>query len=119
MAAGSITAAMQKAKSIAADNSDRCKFIEVEVENLTELEEALAAGATIILLDNFDIPDLHQAVKRTNNRATLEASGGINLDTVAAIANTGVNRISIGSLTKDVSALDLSMRFTSQLHSWL
>ncbi len=85
--------------------------IQIEVETLTQLEQALDAGANLILLDNFDLETLRQAVTLNRNRAVLEASGGINLDTVRAVAETGVDRISVGSLTKDVKAVDLSMRF--------
>ncbi|WP_319237844.1 carboxylating nicotinate-nucleotide diphosphorylase [uncultured Propionivibrio sp.] len=110
-AAGSIAAAMAEAQRIAAANGDRCKFIQVEVENLDELEQALAAGARMVLLDNMNNDLMRQAVALTNGRAILEASGNVSLDTVRGIAETGVNRISIGGLTKDVRALDLSMRF--------
>ena len=109
-AAGGISAAMAAARAVAAAAGARCKFIQVEVENLDELREALAAGAKMILLDNMDNATMRQAVDIGAGRAILEASGGVNLDTVAGIAATGVDRISIGSLTKDVRALDLSMR---------
>jgi len=85
--------------------------IEVEVETMEQLEEALMAGTPRILLDNFDLEQLRAAVALTSGRAELEASGGVNLDTVRAIAETGVDFISIGELTKDVKAIDLSMRF--------
>ena len=85
--------------------------IQIEVENMEQLREALDAGAKLILLDNFNLDDMRTAVKLTADRAELEASGGITLTTVRAIAETGVDRISIGSLTKDVQAVDLSMRF--------
>jgi len=85
--------------------------IQIEVESIAQLSAAIAAGAKLILLDNFDLAGLREAVKVTAGRAVLEASGGVNLDTVRAIAETGVDRISIGSLTKDVRAVDLSMRF--------
>jgi nicotinate-nucleotide pyrophosphorylase (carboxylating) len=85
--------------------------VQIEVENLAQLEEALQAGATLILLDNFSLDGMREAVRRTAGRAALEASGGITLDTVRAIAETGVDRISVGSLTKSVRAVDLSMRF--------
>jgi nicotinate-nucleotide pyrophosphorylase (carboxylating) len=85
--------------------------VQVEVENLAQLEEALAAGAKLILLDNFDLAGMRAAVELTAGRAQLEASGGIALETVRAIAETGVDRISVGNLTKSVRALDLSMRF--------
>ncbi|MDH4235005.1 MAG: carboxylating nicotinate-nucleotide diphosphorylase [Gallionella sp.] len=86
--------------------------VQIEVENLAQLDEALSAGAKLILLDNFDLAELRAAVQRTAKRAELEASGGITLDTLREVALTGVDRISIGALTKDVEALDLSMRFT-------
>lgn len=107
MAAGSITAAVKAAQALAPADVT----IQVEVENIAELEEALAAGAPSVLLDNFDTDGLRQAVALTAGRALLEASGGINQQSVRAIAETGVDRISIGSLTKDVRAVDLSMRF--------
>jgi nicotinate-nucleotide pyrophosphorylase (carboxylating) len=88
-------------------------MLQVEVENLGELREALDAGARLILIDNFDLAAMRQAVKLAGDRAELEASGGVNLSNVRAIAETGVHRISIGSLTKDVDALDLSMRFVN------
>ncbi|MHB1100119.1 MAG: carboxylating nicotinate-nucleotide diphosphorylase, partial [Burkholderiales bacterium] len=84
--------------------------VQIEVESMKELEEALDAGAKLILLDNFDIDGLKQAVEFTAGRADLEASGGVNLDTVRSIALTGVDRISVGELTKDVKAIDLSLR---------
>jgi nicotinate-nucleotide pyrophosphorylase (carboxylating) len=86
-------------------------LLQVEVETLDQLREALAAGAKLILIDNFDLPRMREAVKIAGDRAELEASGGVSLETVRAIAETGVHRISIGSLTKDVEALDLSIRF--------
>jgi nicotinate-nucleotide pyrophosphorylase (carboxylating) len=104
-AAGGITAAMQAAHALNAGVS-----IQIEVESLAELEEALAAGANSVLLDNFSLDMMREAVKLTNGRAVLEASGGINMSTVRAIAETGVDRISIGSLTKDVRATDYSLR---------
>ncbi|MBY0578428.1 MAG: carboxylating nicotinate-nucleotide diphosphorylase [Burkholderiales bacterium] len=84
--------------------------VQIEVENMGELDEALNAGAKLILLDNFDVEGLSRAVKYTAGRALLEASGGITLENVSEIAQTGVDRISIGSLTKDIEAIDLSMR---------
>ena len=107
LAAGGIVQALQQAKKLA----KRGVSIQIEVENLQELKEALSAGAKLILLDNFNLEQLREAVRITAGRAQLEASGGINLDDVRAIAETGVDRISIGSLTKDVKAIDLSMRF--------
>ena len=84
---------------------------QIEVETLDQLRQALAAGAHLILLDNFEVSGLKEAVRLTAGRAALEASGGVSLETVRAIAETGVDRISIGSLTKDIRAVDLSMRF--------
>jgi nicotinate-nucleotide pyrophosphorylase (carboxylating) len=81
------------------------------VETLDQLREAMDAGAKLILLDNFDLPAMRKAVEIAGERAELEASGGVTLKTVRAIADTGVHRISVGGLTKDVEALDLSMRF--------
>ncbi|HEU4842746.1 MAG TPA: carboxylating nicotinate-nucleotide diphosphorylase [Burkholderiaceae bacterium] len=104
-AAGGVTAAVAAAMRL-----EKGVSIQVEVESLAELEEALVAGATSILLDNFSLEMMRAAVKSNAGRALLEASGGINFDTVRAIAETGVDRISIGSLTKDVRATDYSMR---------
>ena len=109
-AAGSIAAAMQAAFALAAQYQTPHLSIQIEVENLTQLEQALAAGANSVLLDNFNLALLAEAVKQNAGRALLEASGGVDLSTVQAIAETGVNRISIGSLTKNVQAIDLSMR---------
>jgi len=106
LAAGSIAAALKAARAVARDLE-----VEIEVESLDELREALAAGAKRVLLDNFDLDRLRAAVAETAGRARLEASGGVNLDTVRAIAETGVDDISVGALTKDLRALDLSMRF--------
>jgi nicotinate-nucleotide pyrophosphorylase (carboxylating) len=86
-------------------------MIEIEVESLAQLQEALDCGARLILLDNFDLKSMREAVQFAAGRAELEASGGVNLLSVREIAETGVDRISIGALTKDVEALDLSMRF--------
>ena len=105
-AAGSVTAAWQQAQALQTGLS-----IEIEVEDLTQMKEALAAGAGRILLDNFSIDQLREAVGVNNGRARLEASGGVNLENVRAIAETGVDFISIGGLTKNVQAIDLSMRF--------
>jgi nicotinate-nucleotide pyrophosphorylase (carboxylating) len=110
-AAGSITAAMKKAVQLTRTSATECKFIQVEVENLDELLEALENGAKMILLDNMDLSQMSEAVRITRGRAILEASGNVTLQTLRAIAETGVDRISIGTLTKDVRALDLSMRF--------
>lgn len=86
--------------------------IQIEVETLAELDEALLAGAQLILLDNFSLEDMRLAVKHAAKRAALEASGGITLEDVRLVAATGVDRISIGALTKDVKAVDLSMRLS-------
>ncbi len=104
-AAGGIASALNAACALAPGVS-----IEIEVETLAQLEEALQAGATRILLDNFALPDLAAAVRATRKRATLEASGGITLENAAAVAETGVDFLSVGELTKSVRALDLSLR---------
>jgi nicotinate-nucleotide pyrophosphorylase (carboxylating) len=104
-AAGGIAPALQAAQALHAGVT-----IQIEVENASELKEALDAGAVSILLDNFSIEAMRAAVTLTAGRALLEASGGIQRDTVRAIAETGVDRISIGSLTKDIRAVDYSLR---------
>jgi nicotinate-nucleotide pyrophosphorylase (carboxylating) len=104
--AGSITAAITSARRVAPGGMK----VEVEVETLAELEEALAAGADIIMLDEFSHADMRTAVKKNAGRAKLEASGSVNLQTVRAVAETGVDYISVGALTKNVKAVDLSMR---------
>jgi nicotinate-nucleotide pyrophosphorylase (carboxylating) len=104
-AAGGVTAALDAAKAL-----DSGAPIQVEVETIAQLQEALAAGAVSVLLDNFNLDLMREAVKVNAGRALLEASGGINMETVRAIAETGVDRISIGSLTKDVRATDYSLR---------
>jgi len=86
-------------------------WIQIEVETLDELKEALEAGAKMILLDNMNVDQMREAVKIAAGRAELEASGGITLENIRAIAETGVDRISIGALTKDIKAADFSMRF--------
>jgi len=106
-AVGSIKAVLAAAFSLAPANVT----VQIEVENMLQLDEALNAGAKLILLDNFDLEALCSAVKHTNGRAELEASGGITLSSLREVAETGVDRISIGALTKDIEALDLSMRF--------
>jgi nicotinate-nucleotide pyrophosphorylase (carboxylating) len=113
LAAGGIPEVLKDAISIAEASCGRCQFIQIEVENLAELDSALAAGAKMLLLDNFSLADLRAAVAKTDHRAMLEASGGVGIESVRAIAEAGVDRISIGGLTKDVQALDLSMRFTN------
>jgi nicotinate-nucleotide pyrophosphorylase (carboxylating) len=105
-AAGGIAKALQAAKALNA-----AVPIQIEVEDLAELQTALEAGAQLILLDNFDLDHLRSAVRLNAGRAILEASGNVNLDTIRSIAETGVQRISVGSLTKSVMAIDLSMRF--------
>lgn len=104
-AAGGVTPALTTAASLNAGVP-----VQIEVETIAQLEEALAAGVKSVLLDNFDLAMMREAVQVNAGRALLEASGGINLDTVRAIAETGVDRISIGSLTKDVHATDYSLR---------
>jgi len=104
-AAGGVTPALTAAASLNAGAP-----VQIEVETIAQLEEALAAGVKSVLLDNFDLAMMREAVQVNAGRALLEASGGINLDTVRAIAETGVDRISIGSLTKDVQATDYSLR---------
>ena len=111
-AAGSIEAALSAANRIAAEQGNDLS-IQIEVENLDELNSALNAGAKLILLDNFDLPTLQAAVKLNAHRAILEASGGIDISNIKAVAQTGVDRISIGSLTKNIQAIDLSMRFAN------
>lgn len=106
-AAGSVTAALAQTHSAVSAGI----AVEIEVENLEQLRAALAAHARRILLDNFDLAGLRAAVHETAGRAQLEASGSVSLETVRAIAQTGVDFISIGSLTKHVRAIDLSMRF--------
>ena len=106
VAAGGVTAVLQRAALLA----PRAKFVEIEVETLTQLAEALNAGAVMVLLDNMKLTMLREAVQINAGRATLEVSGGVNLSTVRDIAATGVDRISIGALTKDVQATDFSMR---------
>jgi nicotinate-nucleotide pyrophosphorylase (carboxylating) len=106
-AAGGVTAALQAARRVAPEGV----WIQIEVETFAQLDEALKGGAKMILLDNMTPEQMRVAVKVTAGRAELEASGGITFENVRAIAETGVDRISIGSLTKDIKAVDLSMRF--------
>ena len=105
-AAGGIRAVLEAAFRLAPPGVS----VQIEVENIMQLDEALDAGAKLILLDNFDLEALRFAVEHTAGRAELEASGGITLASLREVAETGVDRISIGALTKDVEALDLSMR---------
>jgi nicotinate-nucleotide pyrophosphorylase (carboxylating) len=110
IAAGGIPQALDRARQLANGGI----FIQVEVETLEQVAEALDCGATMILLDNMDLTQMREAVGINAGRAELEASGGVRLETVRAIAETGVDRISIGGLTKDVRAIDLSLRHTEQ-----
>lgn len=105
MAAGSITAAVQQAKN---NNTQ----VEVEVESIEELNEAISAGADIVLIDNFSIEKMKEAVNIAQGKVKLEASGGVDQSNLIAIAKTGVDFISIGALTKNIRAIDFSMRFT-------
>ncbi len=105
-AAGGIPEAMSAARRFAGELP-----IQIEVENLADLELAIEHGAKLVLLDNFDPDGLRKAVHTARGRAELEASGGITLENLRVVAETGVDRISIGALTKDVKAIDLSMRF--------
>ena len=108
MAAGSIQQAVAKAKEVA--NLP----VQIEVEDIDEVQQALDAGAERLLLDNFDLDMLREAVQLVDGRAKLEASGGINLNTIQAIAETGVDFVSIGAITKDIKAIDLSMRISQK-----
>lgn len=113
-AAGGIAQVMAQAAYLAA----QADFVEIEVETLAQLREALECGAKMVLLDNMDLPTLHEAVRinaATASPAILEISGGVTLDGLRALAETGVDRISIGTLTKDVRATDYSMRFDHSL----
>ena len=116
VAAGGIRPALQTAFALVQHQAPRNTMIEIEVETLEQLREALDCGATLILLDNMSPVQMRDAVKigaaAGRGGIELEASGGITLQSVRAIAETGVNRISVGALTKDVRALDLSMRFS-------
>jgi nicotinate-nucleotide pyrophosphorylase (carboxylating) len=107
-AAGSIANALAAAQQIAPKHVT----IQIEVENLDELAQALAGGAVSVLLDNMSLADMRCAVEMAQGKAILEASGGVDLTTIRAIAETGVDRISVGKLTKDIQAIDLSMRFS-------
>lgn len=104
-AAGGITAALNAARALNAGVS-----VQVEVETLSELEEALGAGAQSVLLDNFRMEDVREAVRVNGGRAVVEVSGGVNIYSVRTIAETGIDRISVGVLTKDVQATDYSLR---------
>lgn len=110
-AAGGVTAVLQRVQA----SAPQARFVQIEVETLAQLQEALDAGARMVLLDNMDLPTLRQAVQcnaaHPRGPAVLEISGGVDESTVRALAETGVDRISIGALTKDVKAVDFSMRF--------
>ncbi len=106
-AAGGVAAVLQRAAAVA----PTAEFVEIEVETLAQLQEALQAGARMVLLDNMSLDMMREAVRLNAGRAILEVSGGVSLGTVREIAATGVDRISIGALTKDVKAIDFSMRF--------
>ena len=106
IASGSVRQAVEKAFWLHPDVP-----VEVEVESLDELDDALKAGADIIMLDNFETDQMREAVKRTNGQARLEVSGNVTQETLREFAETGVDFISVGALTKHVRALDLSMRF--------
>ena len=111
-AAGGVAAALRAV----APAAERAAFVEVEVETLGQLREALEAGARMVLLDNMDLSTLREAVRindeaGADRKAVLEISGGVTLDGLRALAETGVDRISVGALTKDVKAIDYSMRF--------
>ena len=111
-AAGGVREALAQAQLVAqADTTDTLKFVQIEVETLDQLALALQAGANMVLLDNMDLATLRQAVGMNGGRAVLEVSGGVTVERLAELAATGVNRISIGGLTKDVRAMDYSMRF--------
>lgn len=106
-AAGGITNALRAAQKLA----DRASFIQVEVETLNQLQEALDAGVKMVLLDNMDLETLKKAVALAAGRISLEISGGVTFDGLRQLAETGVDRISVGALIKDVQAIDFSMRF--------
>jgi len=106
-AAGGVRPALMAALAV----TPKDVLLEIEVETLQQLEEALQAGAPMVLLDNMPLQQLREAVHLNQGRAILEASGGVNVHTVRAIAETGVDRISVGGLTKDIKAIDFSMRF--------
>ena len=106
LASGGIRAAILAARATHPDLP-----LEVEVEDLAELEEALAAGPDVVMLDNFTVEEMAAAVRANDTDARLEASGGLALDDLAAVARTGVDYISVGAITKHVTPLDLSMRF--------
>lgn len=107
-AAGSIAAALDAAREVAPD----CALLEIEVESLDQLDQALAARATRIMLDNFSLEMMREGVRRASGKAEIEASGNVTAEGLRAIAETGVDFISIGALTKNVQAVDFSLRFS-------
>lgn len=109
-AAGGLTAAFRAAQRL----KERATFIQVEVETLRQLQEALDAGVTMVLLDNMSLVEIREAVRLANGRCSLEISGGVTFDTLRTYAGTGVDRISVGALIKDVKAVDFSMRFSDK-----
>jgi len=109
-AAAGLTAAVRAAQALRAPVA----FIQVEVETLKQLQEALDAGVTMVLLDNMDLPTLREAVRIAGGRCSLEISGGVTLEGLRALAETGVDRISVGALIKDIQAVDFSMRFADR-----
>lgn len=109
-AAGGLTAAFRAAQIVGA----RASFIQVEVETLTQLREALDAGVNMVLLDNMPLDTVREAVRMADGRCSLEISGGVTFETLRACAETGVDRISVGALIKDVKAVDFSMRFAER-----
>ena len=111
-AAGGLTAAFRAAQALA--SRQPVAFIQVEVETLAQLREALDAGVTMVLLDNMDLPTLRQAVEMAGGRCSLEISGGVTFEALPALAATGVDRISVGGLIKDIEAVDFSMRFADR-----
>jgi nicotinate-nucleotide pyrophosphorylase (carboxylating) len=109
-AAGGITAAVRAARAL----TQPVAFIQVEVETLNQLQEALDAGVTMVLLDNMPVATIQAAHRMAAGRCSLEVSGGVTLQTVREMAETGVDRISVGALIKDIKAVDFSMRFSDQ-----
>lgn len=109
-ASGGLTAAFQAAQS----HAGKAEFIQVEVETLSQLEEALQAGVSMVLLDNMSIEQIRQSVTMAAGRCSLEVSGGVTFEKLRLLAETGVDRISVGGLIKDIQAVDFSMRFTDK-----
>jgi nicotinate-nucleotide pyrophosphorylase (carboxylating) len=104
-ACGSVAEAVRRAKAAAG----HLMKVEVEIDRLDQLDEAMAHEPDVVMLDNFSLADMAEAVRRTNRRAVLEASGGVTLETVRAIAETGVDVISVGALTHSASTLDIGL----------